>query len=58
MTPRYGCYDAVRVAGYRVQVGWTEDGRRIMTWHPDTMSPECRYDMRSTDPRCEGCSVP
>ena len=57
---RYGCHNKPRPAGNvsveLVQLGWTEDGRRITEkvetrWLPGG----CRYDGKVTDPGCEGC---
>ena len=57
---RYSCHNKPRPAGNvsveLVQLGWTEDGRRITEkvetrWLPGG----CRHDKRAADPGCEGC---
>ena len=57
---RYGCHNKPRPAGNvsveLVQLGWTEDGRRITEkvetrWLPGG----CRHEKRATDPGCGGC---
>ncbi len=54
----YGCHNHPREPSYvapdRQYHGksWT-DWQRTLN---DTSSKECRYDMRKTDPKCEGCT--
>lgn len=38
-----------------VQDGWTEDGRRRMVTIPARNSKSCHFDLRETDPGCQGC---
>lgn len=60
---KYGCWNpnprfssVQEQKTYRVQNGWTEDGRRIMEKVPSSDSIyECKYDNRKQDERCNGC---
>lgn len=55
----YGCKDHIMSAGYyapdRV---YRPDGTFyiIQTFIPHVMTTDCRYDLRTTDPRCSGCN--
>lgn len=32
-----------------------KDGKVVTKEVPDVMSPPCKYDLRVTDPACDGC---
>ena len=55
---RYGCYDRKIVPTMRYQVGWTEDGRRLMADRPFRLGHVCQWEARHADPRCAGCQAP
>ena len=46
---KYGCYNRQLKESYQVPV------RDIASTIINTMSKDCRYDLRSTDVRCTGC---
>lgn len=58
----YGCHSAVvdrpqPGAFYRVQNGWTTDGRRAMVDVATLPSvTRCYYDQQSSDTRCAHCA--
>jgi hypothetical protein len=58
MSKPYGCHNREIHPGYWApQRVFTPEGRFWVTsiFIPHTMSKDCRYDHRPTDPRCEGC---
>lgn len=38
-----------------VQVGWHSDGRRKMESRVNPMSKSCQFDLRLSQPGCQGC---
>lgn len=55
-TMKHGCHNKPdHKPAYPVQDGWSKDGQRIMKMTPDHMSKPCQYDLRPTDPACDGC---
>lgn len=55
----YGCYNRRLVTSYQVPVRDINNagnlvGYKVITLR-NTMSQDCRYDLRSTDVRCSGC---
>lgn len=55
---KYGCHNKPREEGY-----WAKDGAivkgpvmiQLAKYIKDTMSKDCRYDMKATDKKCYGC---
>lgn len=53
---QHGCNNKPdRLPLYSVQDGWKPDGSRKMKYVVDEMSKPCGYDLRPTDPACDGC---
>ncbi len=57
MGDSYACHNTTRLQGY-----WAQEREAtafqpgsVWVWIDNRMSRECRYDMRDTDKRCEGC---
>lgn len=58
----WGCHSKPRDPGYLVKDGFfvavvnclTVAHQRVR-WHENTMSNDCRYDLKETDERCRGC---
>ena len=56
----YGCYNRRLVTSYQVPVRDINNagnlvGYKVITLR-NTMSQDCRYDLRSTDVRCSNCA--
>lgn len=53
---KYGCYNRSHFRStLEVQDGWKENGTRRMVTIPVKFNPDCQYDLRAQDKRCEGC---
>lgn len=52
----YGCYNRAHFrATLEVQDGWNKNGTRRMVTVPVRSEPDCMYDLKDKDKRCEGC---
>ena len=56
---KYGCYNRKLKTSYQTLVRDINNagnlvGHKMITVR-NTMSPDCHYDLRSTDVRCRGC---
>lgn len=55
-TRKHGCHNKPDpTPSYLAQDGWRTDGGRRTVVIIDEMSKPCRYDLRPTDPACDGC---
>ena len=56
---KYGCYNRQLVTSYQVPVRDINNAGNLVGYKVvtliNTMSQDCRYDLRSTDLRCSGC---
>ena len=59
---KYGCYNRQLKESYQVPVRDIASNGNFMSYTgykvitlTNTMSQDCRYDLRSTDVRCSGC---
>lgn len=50
------CKNKIRKHGYFVPNGYDEDGRMMFKFIPDRMNQDCKYDRKSIDPACNGCT--
>lgn len=64
LDPHPGCWNSERRDSYMVPVGTMDvpwgvpEGfvrNQMVTEIKDTSSRECRFDLRASDPRCDGC---
>lgn len=53
---KHGCHNKPdRAPAYQVLDGRNPDGTPKFKWVTDQMTPGCGYDLRPTDPACDGC---